>query len=118
MSGGTDARWDIYSGIDEPEIKDSIIVVGAAAVSGTHSYFGCKHNGYQVASYSNRGSRLMCWHRGSDSDNVFPDAKIYSTVADGAVGYGYKVGTSMATPHVAGVAAMIFGMTRPLRQRK
>ena len=111
MSGGTDARWDIYSGIDEPEIKDSIIVVGAAAVSGTHSYFGCKHNGYQVASYSNRGSRVdVLAPGGSDSDNVFPDAKIYSTVADGAVGYGYKVGTSMATPHVAGVAAMIFGI--------
>lgn len=111
VSGGTDARWDIYSGIDEPEIKDSIIVVGAAAVSGTHSYFGCKHNGYQVASYSNRGSRVdVLAPGGSDSNNVFPDAKIYSTVADGAVGYGYKVGTSMATPHVAGVAAMIFGI--------
>lgn len=111
VSGGTDARWDIYSGIDEPEIKDSIIVVGSAAVSGTHSYFGCKHNGYQVASYSNRGSRVdVLAPGGSDSDNVFPDAKIYSTVADGAVGYGYKVGTSMATPHVAGVAAMIFGI--------
>ena len=111
VSGGTDARWDIYSGIDKPEIKDSIIVVGAATVSGTHSYFGCKHNGYQVASYSNRGSRVdVLAPGGSDSDNVFPDAKIYSTVADGAVGYGYKVGTSMATPHVAGVAAMIFGI--------
>lgn len=111
VSGGTDARWDIYSGIDEPEIKDSIIVVGAATVSGTHSYFGCKHNGYQVASYSNRGCRVdVLAPGGSDSDNVFPDAKIYSTVADGAVGYGYKVGTSMATPHVAGVAAMIFGI--------
>lgn len=111
VSGGTDARWDIYSGIDEPEIKDSIIVVGAAAVSGTHSYFGCKHNGYQVASYSNRGNRVdVLAPGGSDSDNVFPDAKIYSTVADGAVGYGYKVGTSMATPHIAGVAAMIFGI--------
>lgn len=111
VSGGADAKWDIYSGIENPEVKDSIIVVGAAAVSGTHSYFGCKHNGYQVASYSNRGSRVdVLAPGGSDSDNVFPDAKIYSTVADGAVGYGYKVGTSMATPHVAGVAAMIFGI--------
>lgn len=111
VSGGADAKWDIYSGIENPEVKDSIIVVGAAAVSGTHSYFGCKHNGYQVASYSNRGSRVdVLALGGSDSDNVFPDAKIYSTVADGAVGYGYKVGTSMATPHVAGVAAMIFGI--------
>lgn len=111
VSGGADAKWDIYSGIENPEVKDSIIVVGATAVSGMHSYFGCKHNGYQIASYSNRGTRVdVLAPGGSDSDNVFPDAKIYSTVADGAVGYGYKVGTSMATPHVAGVAAMILGI--------
>ena len=111
VSGEADARWTIYSGIDEPEIKDAIIVVGAADVSGTHSYFGCKHNGYQVASYSNRGSRVdVLAPGGSNTSAGFSDEQVYSTVADGIVGYGYKSGTSMAAPHVAGVAAMIFGI--------
>lgn len=111
VSGGADAKWDIYSGIEYPEVKDSIIVVGATAVSGMHSYFGCKHNGYQVASYSNRGSRVdVLAPGGSNTSAGFSDEQVYSTVADGIVGYGYKAGTSMATPHVAGVAAMIFGI--------
>lgn len=112
VSGGADAKWDIYSGIENPEVKDSIIVVGATAVSGMHSYFGCKHNGYQIAVSSDRGTRVDVLAPGGDSatSTDFSDAQIYSTVADGAVGYGYKAGTSMATPHVAGVAAMIFGI--------
>lgn len=112
MSGGADAKWDIYSGIENPEVKDSIIVVGATAVSGMHSYFGCKHNGYQIAVSSDRGTRVDVLAPGGDSatSTDFSDAQIYSTVGDGVVGYGYKAGTSMATPHVAGVAAMIFGI--------
>lgn len=112
VSGGADAKWDIYSGIENPEVKDSIIVVGATAVSGMHSYFGCKHNGYQIAVSSDRGTRVDVLAPGGDSatSTDFSDAQIYSTVGDGVVGYGYKAGTSMATPHVAGVAAMIFGI--------
>lgn len=111
VSGGADAKWDIYSGIENPEVKDSIIVVGATAVSGMHSYFGCKHNGYQIAVYSDRGTRVdVLAPGGSNTSAGFSDEQVYSTVADGIVGYGYKAGTSMATPHVAGVAAMIFGI--------
>ncbi len=109
--GGADAKWDIYSGIEDEEIQEMIIVIGAVSVSGQHSYLGCKHAGYKVAEYSNRGNRVDVLAPGGNSDDTaFSDSQIYSTVPDGIVGYGYEHGTSMATPHVAGVAAMIFGI--------
>ena len=103
-----DARKGILSGIEDSEVESMIIVVGSAAVSGKHSYFGCKHDGYRVASHSNRGSRVDVLAPGGDNESTkFPDAQIYSTIPGG---YGYLYGTSMAAPHVAGVAAMIFGI--------
>ena len=103
-----DARYSIFSGIEDSEVESMSIVVGSAAVSGKHSYFGCKHDGYRVASYSNRGSRVDVLAPGGDNESTkFPDAQIYSTIPGG---YGYLYGTSMACPHVAGVAAMIFGI--------
>lgn len=103
-----DARKGILSGIEDSEVESMIIVVGSAAVSGKHSYFGCKHDGYRVASHSNRESRVDVLAPGGDNESTkFPDAQIYSTIPGG---YGYLYGTSMAAPHVAGVAAMIFGI--------
>ena len=103
-----DARNGILSGIEDSEVESMIIVVGSAAVSGKHSYFGCKHDGYRVALHSNRGSRVDVLAPGGDNESTkFPDAQIYSTIPGG---YRYLYGTSMAAPHVAGVAAMIFGI--------
>ena len=104
-----DARYSIFSGIVDSEIKDMIIVVGAVQNAGKHSSWGkCKHTGYEVTAYSNRGSRVDVLAPGGDNESTkFPDAQIYSTIPGG---YGYLYGTSMAAPHVAGVAAMIFGI--------
>ena len=70
------------------EIVSNVLVIGAL----NHEY-GSK----MVADFSNYGAVNV--------DIFAPGVKIYATIPDGK--YKYEQGTSMASPNVAGVAAMI-----------
>ncbi|MCF6764213.1 S8 family serine peptidase [Thiotrichales bacterium 19S3-7] len=48
---------------------------------------------------------------GNDPKGTKPEKKILSTVDNG---YGYKQGTSMATPHVAGIVALIYAKNKSI----
>ncbi len=104
-SGNVDAKYDFLGMISNQKVKNRIIVVGAAESLGTHKeggflWFGRKtvHNGYSIASFSQCGDRV---------DVLAPGVAIYSCVKNG---YSSKEGTSMAAPHVSGVAALLFSV--------
>lgn len=77
------------------------LIQGVMAVGATDSFDGrWQWNSLQGSNY------------GSALDVSAPGASIFSTVPNAS--YGYKTGTSMASPHVAGLAALIWSFAPSL----
>ncbi|KYC42660.1 hypothetical protein WA1_15060 [Scytonema hofmannii PCC 7110] len=82
-----DIKPDYELAVTPPAAADGIISVGALRTA------GAPHNALTVADFSNTGVNISA-----------PGVDIYSAAVGG--GYIDMSGTSMATPHVAGVAAL------------
>jgi uncharacterized repeat protein (TIGR01451 family) len=72
---------------------------------------GATDSSNAIASFSSRGPSAFSGHL--KPDLVAPGVSVLSTLKDG--GYGLMSGTSMATPHVAGVAALLWSAAPGLR---
>jgi len=85
-----------------------VVVVAAAGNSGntTPSYPAYYANCIAVAATDANDAKASWSNYGDWVDVAAPGLNVYSTLKDN--GYGYKSGTSMASPYVAGLAALVF----------
>lgn len=89
------------SNVSYPAIYHSVVAVGATDLNNN------------VVDYSNRGDGLDIMAPGGDTSvdlngDTYPDGVLQETYYRKSFGHYFLQGTSMASPHVAGVAALMF----------
>jgi subtilisin family serine protease len=93
--------WACETVNDPPALEDSAITIGAT------------DSGDGIANLSSRGPVTVDGSNRRKPDLVAPGINVRSSTRDG--GYGWKSGTSMASPHIAGGVLLLWSAFPQLR---
>jgi subtilisin family serine protease len=115
MSLGTSTYVGVFDDAVQKVVNAGIIVVAAAGNDGpaenSVDYPGA-FNGVIAVAATSSNDEVAAWSsRGPQVDLAAPGVGIYSTYKGSA--YATMSGTSMASPHVAGVVALLLGTADP-----
>ena len=107
--GGSSASSTLEDAINYAWGKGVIIVAAAGNNGDTAPFYPAYYTNCIAVAATDANDAKASWSNyGEWVDVAAPGMNIYSTLKDN--GYGYKSGTSMASPHVAGLAGLVFTM--------
>lgn len=105
--GGSSASSTLEAAVNYAWSRGAVIVAAAGNNGSSSPFYPAYYAKVIAVAATDSSDSLASWSdRGDWVDVAAPGVSIYSTLINN--GYGYKSGTSMASPHVAGLAALVF----------
>jgi thermitase len=111
--GGGGYSSTLKSAIDYAISMGSVVVAASGNDNGAVAYPGAYDGVVTVGSIDSRGIKSSFSNYGPSLDVTAPGSSIFSSTMNGS--YGNMSGTSMATPHVAGVVGLVLAANPNLR---
>ncbi len=104
--GGAASSSLMEDAVNYASAQGALVVAAAGNHGSTVYYPGAYPAAFAVAATDSNDKRASYSNSGPEVDIAAPGSSIYSTCMGGS--YCYKSGTSMATPHVSGLAGLLW----------